>query len=317
MFIELKSFYNAVKEENIFFFYGEETFFIDKAIDYYEEYIRNNNSINNCNIYNGENIDFKKILSNVLQTTIFDEKKFFIIKNLQNYKDLESSENIILLKKIISECSGNNSLFFSFKGKLEKTSNLLDLFYKHFTFESKKLSESQVKNFILNTCNSLNIKVSTEIVNTIYTNIGNNLVGIYSTLSQLDNKKPLDNVFIDEKIEYKKEFNPFELLTAIGYKKKTVAIDIVNNLHVENNFELVKIIGLFYSFFSKILLVNNSKNGSTLSAFYKNAAKYYSKEDILRIIKSLQFCDEVIKGIKTIPLKPKELLFYFLSNCFL
>ena len=99
MFIELKSFYNAVKEENIFFFYGEETFFIDKAIDYYEEYIRNNNSINNCNIYNGENIDFKKILSNVLQTTIFDEKKFFIIKNLQNYKDLESSENIILLKK--------------------------------------------------------------------------------------------------------------------------------------------------------------------------------------------------------------------------
>ena len=124
MFIELKSFYNAVKEENIFFFYGEETFFIDKAIDYYEEYIRNNNSINNCNIYNGENIDFKKILSNVLQTTIFDEKKFFIIKNLQNYKDLESSENIILLKKIISECSGNNSLFFSFKGKLEKTSSL-------------------------------------------------------------------------------------------------------------------------------------------------------------------------------------------------
>ena len=39
--------------------------------------------------------------------------------------------------------------------------------------------------------------------------------------------------------------------------------------------------------------------------------------DVLRIIKSLQFCDEVIKGIKTIPLKPKELLFYFLSNCFL
>ena len=255
MFIELKSFYNAIKVENIFFFYGEETFFIDEAIDYYEEYIRNNNSINNCNIYNGENIDFKKILSNVLQTTIFDEKKFFIIKNLQNYKDLESSENIVLLKKIISECSGNNSLFFSFKRKLEKTSKLLDLFYKHFTFESKKLSESQVKNFILHTCNSLNFKVSTQIVKTIYTNIGNNIGRIFSTLSQVDNKKNLDNVFIHERIEYKKEFNPFELLTAIGYKKKTVAIDIVNNLHAENNFELVKIIGLFYSFFAFIMRI--------------------------------------------------------------
>lgn len=317
MFIELKSFYNAVKEENIFFFYGEEMFLIDEAINYYEEYVRNNNFMNNLNIYNGEDIDFKKILSDVLQTTLFSEKKFFIIKNLQSCKDLESSENIILLKKIISECSGNNSLFFSFKGKLEKTSKLLDIFCEHFTFESKKLSESQVKNFILNTCNSLNIKISTEIVNTIYTNIGNNLVETYSTLSQLDNKKPLDNAFIDEKIEYKKEFNPFELLTAIGYKKKTVAIDIVNNLHVENNFELVKIIGLFYSFFSKILIANTAKNGGTLSAFYKNAAKYYSNDDVFRIIKSLQFCDEVIKGIKTIPLKPKDILFYFLSNCFL
>ena len=37
MFTELSGFYNVINENNIFFFYGEELFFINKAIDFYEE----------------------------------------------------------------------------------------------------------------------------------------------------------------------------------------------------------------------------------------------------------------------------------------
>lgn len=307
----LDIFYKNIETEKIFFFYGEEDFFIYNAVQYFKEIYKNDELI----IYDCANIDFNELWAQIYQNTFLNNKKRIIVKDLQDYKLSTKDEKII--ESIISACPYDTSLLFIFNGKILKSGKIIKLFQNNFIFESNKLSEGETKEFIYELSKNFEIKnIEKDAVNLLYDYTGNDLWKIYSIFSQFDNKKIFDVSFISNNITYSREFNLFEFLTAVAYKKKDIVVRIVNNMFLESKFDLIQIIAALYNLFSKMLICKDVQTYTPLSNYYKNSARMYSQRDILNIMKALQFCDENIKGINLVTLNPKYLLFYIITYCF-
>ena len=197
-------------------------------------------------------------------------------------------------------------------------------------YESKKLYENQVAEWIRRVLSGKNYKIDTKAALMLVEFLGNDLSKISNELDKLMVVLPVDSTIspkdIEENIGISKDYNNFELRKAVGERNVFKANMIINYFAQNQKANpMVVTISLLNSFFTQILIYHSLKDKSKNSVAralrvnpyfvsdYTTAAKNYPMRKVSKIIAFLREADIKSKGVGANALPSgdilKELLF--------
>lgn len=310
----------------VYFFCGEEQFFIDALTDLIEaNALTDMEKAFNQTIAYGKDLNARQIMETCGRLPMMAERQLVIIKEAQalNLKQDEEEQYLRYLKNPAK----STVLVFAWKhgtpdgrksfGKEVKKSAVY--------FESKTLYENQVAPWIKNWLNARKYKIEEQAAELLVEFTGTDLSKVANELEKLIiNKQPGATITADDienGVGISKDFNVFELNNALGHKDKTKAFQIANYFVANpKNGPLVLVLGTLQGFFNKIYLTHQYRNTQDkdlaaaikVSPFfvkdYKVAARNYSEQKLEQIFYVLEEYDLRSKGVNNNSIKEGELL---------
>lgn len=314
---EFNSIIKNIKNNKIlplYFLYGEEEFYIDKLTNFIQKKISNSSEIfsNDYIFYGTENFpSLKDIITFCQESSLEDKKKVVLIKEAQYYQD-----NIfLLLDSYLKKIQYNTIIVINYKyKKIDKRQRVYKILkQKKWIFESKKILDYKIPEWIFNECVYQKIKIQREALYTLYQLCGNNIYQIYNELKKINfyyKDKEITPKIITDNIAFNKEYNIFDLANALGLRSYNLAFKIVFFFSKnEKKIPLIMITNQLFSFFKKIMIIKLLKNESnnTISSLlkinifyinqYKKSANNYTLKQIIKIFSFFYEYDLKSKGI--------------------
>jgi len=311
------------KYKPIYFLSGEEPYYIDKISDFISNNVltETEKAFNQTIVY-GKDTDVNNLITLARRFPMMANQQVIIIKEAQELKDFDTLIHYVEkpLKSTILVINYKYKKPDSRK-KIFKTIN-----EKGFNFNSKKLYDNQVPDWILNYVKSKGYTI--EINSTMLLNeyLGNNLSKIVNEINKLiialpEGNKHITSQLIERYIGISKEYNNFELQKALIQKNANKAYKIVNYFgqNQKNNPFPLTIITL-YNFFSKVLtwyfikdkspknMASKLKVHSFYLKDYETGARQYNPSKLVEIIGYLKQYDLKSKGVGNTSIPHGELL---------
>lgn len=306
---------NDIKAGNIkpiYFLMGEESYYIDKLSDFIEQNVltEEEKGFNQTVLY-GRDVTIEDIVSTAKRYPMMAERQVVIVKEAQDL-----SRTIDKIENYVANPMESTVLVFCYKYKtLDKRKKVTKLLaQKGIVFESKKLYENQVGDWIKRILSGKKYSIEPKAIAMLVEFLGNDLSKINNELEKLQIILPLGSTInpqhIEENIGFSKDFNNFELLNALGSRNQAKAYHIAH--YFANNPKanpLVVTTSTVFGFFVKILKYhglsdkNPAKVASALginSYFLKDydiALRNYPMKKVSQIISSLREVDVKSKGV--------------------
>lgn len=318
----------------VYFLMGEEPYFIDAISDYIEKNVLDENEKEfNQSVLYGRDIDVLTMLSSAKRFPMMSNHQVVIIKEAQNIRDLvgrdkgDEEKHKHPFLTYIENPQKSTLLVICYKYKtLDKRTSLAKNIAKHaLVFESKKLYENKIPDFIGSYLKNKNYSIgpSASVLLTEY--LGTDLSRITNELDKLmislPEKSEITIDLIQTNIGISKEYNSFELQNALGKRDVLKANRIVNYFAAnDKDHPMVVTISSLYGYFSKLLsyhfLPDKSKNTAAAAlgvnpfflADYERAAKLYPPLKLKGIISDLREYDLKSKGVDNTSVSGGELL---------
>lgn len=296
----------------IYFLMGEEPYYIDKIANYIEDHLmpEEEKGFNQMVMY-GRDASVEEIISNAKRYPMMAERQVIIVKEAQDL-----SRTIEKLEVYADNPQPTTTLVICYKyKKIDKRKKLYKTVAKNgVIFESKRLYENQVADWIQKTLKSSGYAISPKASQMLVEFLGTDLSKIDNELQKLQLIAPkgtnISPELIEENIGISKDFNNFELRKALGIRD-SVKVHRIINYFAQNTKDnpMVVTVSLLFSYFSQILqyhgLADKSKGNvaKTLKinpyfvADYVTAAKYYPMRKVSSIITYLRETDVKSKGV--------------------
>lgn len=304
----------------IYFLQGDEPYYVDKISDFIEAHVLSDNEKEfNQTILYGKDVDILTLLSHAKRYPMMSNYQVVMVKEAQDVKDLipkAGKDQKDFFLEYIQHPLASTILVLCYKYKtLDKRTKLAKAFDKNCVlFDSKKLYDNKIPDWINEYVLSKGFRINPKASILLAEYLGVDLTKITNEIDKLFlNLKPGDEItseHVEENIGISKEFNIFELHTALGRKNILKANRIVNYFAANpKNNPMVLTIPLLYSYFMKIMtyhsLNDRSKNNvaSELGVNpyfvgdYESAAKSYSQQQTVQIISYLREYDLKSKGV--------------------
>ena len=312
---EVKNIVADIKKGNlkpIYFLMGEEPYYIDKISDFIEETVLDEAEKGfNQQIMYGREATIEGIVSSAKRYPMMAERQVLIVKEAQDL-----SRNIEKLVSYAENPQPTTVLVLNYKyKKLDKRKKLHKAIKKTgFLFESKKLYENQVSDWIRRVLSGKKYQIEPKAAQMLVEFLGTDLSKISNELDKLMLILPKESIIndahVEENIGISKDFNNFELRKAVGEKNVVKANRIINYFseNPKNN-PLVMTISLLNSFFTQLLLFHGlqdkSKNSVAKSIGvspyfvdeYFLAARNYPMRKVAQVIATLRDADVKSKGV--------------------
>ncbi len=320
------------------FLQGEEPFYIDQISDYIEKNVLNESEKEfNQTILYGKDIDIPTLISYAKRYPMMATHQVVIVKEAQDMKGLVQKEKEEKKSKdkelkdplleYILKPTQSTILVFCFKYKtIDKRTKLAKTIDKNaLLFESKKIYDNQLPDWINGYILSLGFRVNPKAAVLMAEYLGNDLSKISNEISKLIlSLKPGDEisaVMVEDNIGISKEFNIFELQSALGKRNIFKANQIINYFasNTKSNPSVVTTSQL-YSYFLKVLQFHqvDHRSGETPAAVlgvhpyfvkdYETAARAYSLDTCIRNISFIREFDIKTKGINNATSNDGQLL---------
>ena len=291
---------------------GEEEFYIDNITNLFiEDVLTEEEKEFNLNILYGKETSVDQIISICKKYPLMSKHQIVLVKEAQ---DLSRSFDGLIdyFKKPLE----STILIINYKHKSidKRKSSFKELKKNAKVFESKKLYDNQVQNWINDTINSAGFSIDRKSVSLINEHLGNSLSKISNEIDKLLEIKKKEKIIelddIEKYIGISKEFNNFELRKALGEKNYNKALQITQYFSENpNSNPIVVTISIIYDFFNKLLLFhsNNTLNDTKIASLlginpffikeYKTASINYDLKQVVRIISILRDYDMFSKGV--------------------
>lgn len=295
----------------IYMLCGEEPYFIDLLCDVFENKIltQGEKEFNQTILY-GRDVDARTILENAKRYPMMASHQVVIVKEAQDVKTID--ELSIYAEKPLE--STILVLCYKYK-KYDKRKVLAKLIEKKGVFfESARLYNDKIPGWITSQVESRGYGIDSKAAFMLSEFLGNDLSKISNELGKLYINLPqgskIDQTLIEQNIGISKDFNIFELQTALGSRDLVKANRIV--MHFASNTKdnpLVKNVIMLSSFFIKLLLYHvlpdksDREVVSALSIYpsfvndYHTGARNYSYQKLTEIISLLREYDMKGKGL--------------------
>ena len=306
---------------NLYFLCGEEDYYIDKISNYISNTVldEEEKSFNQEVLY-GKEIGFKDIVSEAKQYPFGAENRVVIIKEAQHIRNIEG------IDEYIKNPLNSTILVICYKKKIDKRKKFFKNIIKdNQLFESNKLYENQVSNWISNYCKENEISITNEACAILVEHLGIDLSKITNELDKLllniDAGIEITPFLIEKHIGISKDFNIFELQNSLGKKDVLNSNKIAKFLSANSkNHPFVLTINSIFSFFTKVLIFkqiynfDKKKISSILKinpyfiSQYQIASQNYSIKQLSYIFKYIKEYELRSKGIGNNNTSPKSLL---------
>ncbi len=311
LFKQIENDIKSKKFSPIYLLMGEEEFYIDYLTNLIiENSISKSEKEFNYNVLYGKETDIDEIISICKKFPLMSNHQVVVIKEAQDL-----SRTIDKLSDYANNFLESTILIINYKHKsLDKRKSLYKLISKNgVVFESKRLYENQVQQWIKDQLNNKSIKISNKAVAMIVDFLGTDLSKIDNELTKLlqlkKNLKEVSENEIEKYIGISKEYNNFELRNAISEKNAFKAFQIADYFAKNpNSNPLVVTISMVFDFFSKLLLyhANESLPDSKKAIImkinpyfikeYNKASKNYSIKKVTQVISIIREYDLKSKG---------------------
>lgn len=312
----------------VYFLMGEEPYFIDMISDYIESNVldESGKEFNQTVLY-GRDITAADVIGAAKRFPMMSEHQVIIIKEAQNIKDLvgkekddeksKSKEKVKLPFEIYLENPQKSTiLVICYKYKtVDKRTSLAKIIEKNAAlFDSKKIYDNKVPDWINNYLKGKEYTVGPKASALLTEYLGTNLSKVSNELDKLMiNLPPKSEITVEHiqtNIGISKDYNVFELQTAIGFKEVLKANRIINFFSAnEKEHPMVMTITSLYGYFCKMLnyhFLQDKSKASVASALgvhpffvgdYERAAKNFSIGKLKTIFSWLREYDLKSKGV--------------------
>lgn len=272
----------------IYWLEGEEPYFIDKLINYAEHNILNESEAAfNLTVFYGRDADWTLVVNACRRYPMFAERQVVLLKEAQHMKDIDKLETYIA-----NPLSSTVFVVGLKDKKVDGRTNLSKLLKKNAEiFQSKKIFESQLPEWVRDMIASKGYQVTPQALQLLIDNIGNDLSRLENEVEKvglnLANTKTIDENAIEKYVGISKEFNAFELQAAIGKKDLAKAIRIIQYFNANPKAAPIQLIlPAIYSHFSKVYSVFgiNDKSENGVKGIFSN--NFYAAKDGLAAAKT-------------------------------
>ncbi len=316
---------NDIKSKNykpIYFLCGEETYYIDRISDLIEKSVltEDEKSFNQVVLY-GRDTTVEEIVSTAKRFPMMSDYQVVIVKEAQNLsKTFEQFEAYALHPQ------PTTILVFAYRDKPDGRKKIFKTIKdKGVWFESKKLYDNQVPDWIVNVLKGQQYGIEPKAAAMLSEFLGTDLSKINNELEKLKIVFPVGHIFtpknIEENIGFSKDYNVFELKSALATRNQQKAYAIIHNFAANpKDNPIVLISGQMFTFFSQLLQYHGLKDKSKFNAAkalgvnpffmdeYATASKYYPMRKVSQIIEIIRDMDVKSKGVGSGSMKEADIL---------
>ena len=304
--IESNSFYP------VYLFHGEEDYFVNKLTEKIKKQLLDENSadFDILKIYGkkGQDDQENEIIDFARRFPLVGKYNLIIVKDAKYISD-----DFNLITSYLEKFNDNTILILTFNNLIDKRKKIYKVSkMSGVVFESKKIYENQIYQWIETQSKNKFIKLHPKSINIISEFVGNDLSQIENELDKLKLNSKKGDLISPEEVEkiigFSKEYNFFELTKEIGENNFNKSIKLVSYMAKNSKkYPIPALIGTIYSFFNKIFiyhLLDNKNDASKALGVnpyflneYKKAALIFPIKRVSKIFKYLLEADKKSKGI--------------------
>lgn len=241
----------------VYWFEGEEEFFINKAIDYAEKHILPESEASfNLSVFYGKDANWADIVNACRRYPMFAERQVVLLKEAQQMKDVEK------LESYIDNPLSSTILVVSYKEKkLDARKKFTKLVKeKGVLVTTKKMYDKELPQWTQDLLQSKGLTISPKGLALLVDHIGNDLIRIENEINKLSvNLGKRTNITeddIEQFIGVSKDFNVFELQAALAAKDLSRCIRIIQYFEANPKAAPIQmVLPSLYNFFSKVFMV--------------------------------------------------------------
>ncbi|MGC8750291.1 DNA polymerase III subunit delta [Hydrotalea sp.] len=253
----------------IYWLEGEETYYIDHLMQYAESNLLSETEKEfNLTILYGRDTDWAQLINACRRYPMFADKQVVLLKEAQQMKDIEK------LEAYIENPSNATILIVGYKEKkLDGRLKLAKLLkQKHELLTTRRLYENELPAWVKQTTQSLGYSIQPKALGLLVDAIGNDLSRLYNEIEKLTlnlkGKKEITDDDVETYVGISKEFNVFELQSAIAHKNMAKAIKIIQYFDANPKAgPLQLVLPAIHNFFCRVLMLHaegSSKNPATI-----------------------------------------------------
>ena len=293
---------------------GDESYYIDSISDYIASHILSPEECDfNQTICFGSDVTAVQVADMARRYPMMAEYQVIIVKEAQNIRSLEALEKYLknpVKSTILVWCHKN--------GKIDARKKVIGVAQSvGVVFESKKLRDYQLPDFIQNYLKPKKISIDPKSCQMIADYIGADLSRIVSELDKIliylpEDDRRITPEVVEKEVGVSKDFNAFELRNAIVSKDVFKANQIIK--YFDNNPKagsLYSFLPLLFSFFQNLMIVHYTPNKSSEqdiaraldlksawgSKDFITGLRNYSARKTMEIISKIREVDGKSKGL--------------------
>jgi DNA polymerase III subunit delta len=284
--------------KTVYWLEGEEEYFIDKVVEFAEHHILSESEASfNRTIFYGKDADWAAVINACRRYPMFSERQVVLLKEAQQMRDIEKLEPYI-------ENPLTSTIFVvSYKEKKVDGRTRLSKLLKEkgVVLTTKKIYESQVPEWTKDLVEERGLTITQKALRLVADHIGNDLSRIENEIEKLSvnlgKRKNITEEDIEEYVGVSKDFNVFELQSALASKDLEKAVRIVQYFEANPKSAPIQLIlPSLYGFFSKVFMIYgvNSRDEKTVAQAlgvnawfvkdYIKATQIYNYEGVERIL---------------------------------
>ncbi len=309
----------------VYFFQGEEPYFIDQLTDLLIENVLEDSERDfNQTILYGSETDVYAVISTAKRFPMMSKYQLIVVKEAKGLKNIEE------LSHYVQHPLQSTVLVINYKyGKLDGRKKLSgEVSSKGVLFESKKIYENKIPGFVVAylqqkgyTIDTVSSQMLSDFLGTDLSKLSNEMDKLCISLSSSTQKR-ITPELIEQNIGISKDFNNYELQNAIAGREILKANRIIN--YFEQNPKdnpIIVTLTVLYGFFSNLMIChfeNNKSEASLMNVLglrfsfqfkdYQQAMRNYNAFKTMEIISLIRLCDAKSKGVDNVSASPGELL---------
>jgi DNA polymerase-3 subunit delta len=241
----------------VYWLEGEEDYFIDKAVEYAEHHILDENEAPfNLSIFYGKDANWAEVLNACRRYPMFAERQVVLLKEAQQMRDVEK------LEPYIENPLGSTVLVVSYKEKkLDARRKFTKLVKeKGVLLTTKKMYDRELPEWTQHLVHSKGFSIAQKALTLLVDHVGNDLTRIENEIDKLSlnlgKRTSISEEDIEEYIGISKDYNVFELQSALAAKDLPKCIRIIGYFEANPKAApLQLVLPSLYNFFSKVFMV--------------------------------------------------------------
>lgn len=236
---------------------GEEDYFIDQVVDYAENHILNESEASfNLSIFYGKDANWADVINACRRYPMFAERQVVLLKEAQQMRDVEK------LEAYIENPLSSTILVVSYKEKKLDARKKFTKTVKEngVLLTTRKMYDKDLPEWTQKMVHARGLTITPRALGLVVDHIGNDLTRIENEIEKLSlnlgKRRSITEEDIEEYIGVSKDYNVFELQSALAAKNLSKSIQIIQ--YFESNPKagpIQMILPSLYSFFSKVFMV--------------------------------------------------------------